>query len=856
MKLRIASFATRARHFESQRLVHQPVAQSAGKSLAEPALRPKAHTPRQCGDLRIHLVMLGLSVAAFVAGCGGGSSNNNVQTQTPTTYRIGGSISGLAGSGLVLQDNGGDNLPVTGNGTFLFATPVASGAAYSVTVLTQPSNPAQSCTVANGSGTANANVTTVQVTCATSGYTIGGTVSGLSGTGLVLQDDGGDNLSITGNGAFAFSSVVPTGAGYKVTVFAQPSNPAQNCTVSNGNGTANANVTNIVVNCTVDTYTIGGTVSGMAGTGLVLQDNGGDNLTVQVDGNFTFYTQIASGQTYDVTILTQPSSPAQTCTVANGSGTATANVTNVQVTCAAVGGNTIGGVVTGLTGTGLVLQNNGGDFLTVAADGAFTFSAGIATGDTYDVTVESQPYIPGQTCTVKNGTGTATADVTSVVVTCAYNATPVWGWLAGSDTNNASGTYGTQGTGAAANSPGARNFSVAWTDISGNLWLFGGTGRDSSGNSGDLNDLWKWSSGQWTWVSGSQSVGQAGSYGTEGTGSSSNYPGARSSAVGWTDASGNFWLFGGNDGSSSFFNDLWKRSGSQWTWVSGSQEFNKTGIYGTEGTAQSTNVPGARSEAATWTDGSGNLWLFGGSGYDSVGTLISGAVPQLNDLWKFTVATGQWTWMSGSNTAAKSGVYGTMGTAAATNVPGARAGACHWTDNAGNLWLFGGDGYDSAGTNGFLNDLWMYNPGAGQWTWVAGSSKANQPSVYGTEGTPASTNVPGARSQAACWIDAAGNFWVFGGNGTVTPSTASINLFDDLWEYSAGQWTWVGGSATAGEPGTYGPLDNFAPGNLPDARYPAAWWTDHLGDFWMFGGYAEYQTSVSSNMNDMWEYVP
>lgn len=83
-------------------------------------------------------------------------------------YTIGGSVTGLSGTGLVLQDNGADNLAISGNGPFTFATKINSGSAYSVTVMTQPSNPAQTCTVASGSGTASANVTTVAVSCTNS----------------------------------------------------------------------------------------------------------------------------------------------------------------------------------------------------------------------------------------------------------------------------------------------------------------------------------------------------------------------------------------------------------------------------------------------------------------------------------------------------------------------------------------------------------------------------------------------------------------------------------------------------------------------------------------------------------------
>ena len=81
-------------------------------------------------------------------------------------------------------------------------------------------------------------------------------------------------------------------------------------------------------------YTIGGTVSGLLGTGLVLQDNGGDDLSITSDGAFTFVTPVASGSTYTVTVSSDPTGPTQTCSVSNGTGTVGAtNVTNVTVTC-------------------------------------------------------------------------------------------------------------------------------------------------------------------------------------------------------------------------------------------------------------------------------------------------------------------------------------------------------------------------------------------------------------------------------------------------------------------------------------------------------------------------------------------
>jgi uncharacterized delta-60 repeat protein len=80
--------------------------------------------------------------------------------------------------------------------------------------------------------------------------------------------------------------------------------------------------------------TIGGSVDGLVGTGLVLQQNGGDDLAIRRDGTFTFATALADGSAYAVTVLTQPGSPAQTCSVDNGSGTVGgSDVADVHVIC-------------------------------------------------------------------------------------------------------------------------------------------------------------------------------------------------------------------------------------------------------------------------------------------------------------------------------------------------------------------------------------------------------------------------------------------------------------------------------------------------------------------------------------------
>ena len=160
------------------------------------------------------------------------------------------------------QDNGGDNLAITANGTFTFKTGIASGKTYGVTILTQPTNPSQVCAVTGGSGTASANVTSVQIACAVPNATISATVTGLSSPGLVLQNNGNDNLTINANGTFQFKNSV-TGT-YNVIVLTQPASPTEICTVASGSGTATAAAVTINVSCVLS-YTIGGTVNGLVG---------------------------------------------------------------------------------------------------------------------------------------------------------------------------------------------------------------------------------------------------------------------------------------------------------------------------------------------------------------------------------------------------------------------------------------------------------------------------------------------------------------------------------------------------------------------------------------------------------------
>ena len=263
-------------------------------------------------------------------GSGGGSGSGG-------PFTIGGTVIGLTGSGLVLQDNGGDDLTITNSGAFTFKTSIAGGGAYKVTVKTQPSTPSQNCSVTSANGTALANVANVQVTCGNI-FTIGGSISGLLGSGLVLQDNAADNLTIsgTGNVNFTFATPLSSGVTYAVTILTQPANPGQTCTVLNGTGTANTSITNVQVICSQPAFTIGGSVVGLvpgAGNTVELQDNAGDDLFVTGNTSFTFPTQVTNGGIYNVSVFLQPTSQPQPCNEFHYTGIAKANVSDVLVDC-------------------------------------------------------------------------------------------------------------------------------------------------------------------------------------------------------------------------------------------------------------------------------------------------------------------------------------------------------------------------------------------------------------------------------------------------------------------------------------------------------------------------------------------
>jgi hypothetical protein len=260
--------------------------------------------------------------------------------------------------------------------------------------------------------------------------TLGVWVTGLgSNKTLTLQNNGTENLSITANGGSTFAAQYVKGTNYAVTVSLQPT--AQLCKVVNGTGTITSDLTSLTVNC-VNTYTIGGTVTGLTlGKKFILTNNKTDPLTISANGNFVFKNPIVEGESYAASIGIQPTG--QKCVLSNGSGTnVMSNVSSINVNCD--GTYTVSGTVLGLNVPGLIIRMNGASKIIPSGATSFSFASSMTPGTAYAVTIAIQPT--GLKCTVSGGnTGTGAGvinntNITNVVINCNKTYT-VGGTLSG-----------------------------------------------------------------------------------------------------------------------------------------------------------------------------------------------------------------------------------------------------------------------------------------------------------------------------------------------------------------------------------------------------------------------------------------
>lgn len=193
----------------------------------------------------------GLAVACAIglAACGGGNDN----------LLLGGNVFGLTKPGLVVQNKGGPDLAIpAGSANFSFPEMISSDSDFEVTIKTQPTS--AKCEVVNGKGKSGAySILSVEIHCSTFSYDLGGTITGLDATGLVLINGSQKLVVPAGASKFTFteyladgttykSGRIPDGAPYGITIFQQPS--GRTCSIAGGTGTmGNAAKNDVAVTC-------------------------------------------------------------------------------------------------------------------------------------------------------------------------------------------------------------------------------------------------------------------------------------------------------------------------------------------------------------------------------------------------------------------------------------------------------------------------------------------------------------------------------------------------------------------------------------------------------------------------------
>lgn len=360
--------------------------------------------------------ILYLCCCFLLTSCG---ASNNVNKQT-TFYTVSGSVSGLKSDEFfVISNNTYNGIEINRNGNFTFTKAVAQNNDYDVQIVTQPTG--QICTISNGFGiNIDTNIVTVQITCSENNYYVSVTVEGLDANQkLTLTNNATNYLLINGNGSYTFPVPIAMDSQYNVVVLTQPNNEI--CTVNNGSGAGViANVNNITVLCSNDSYSIGGSVAGLENGQQVTIVNNGDikkAITLTTNTTFTFTPQTVFGGSYNVTVITQPKN--ETCSVNNSGGSGVvANINNITILCSN-DSYSIGGSVVGLeSGQQVTIKNNGdtAHAITLATNTTFTFTPQVIFGLDYNVTISTQPN--DSKCSVANGAGIVSGKVSSVLISC------------------------------------------------------------------------------------------------------------------------------------------------------------------------------------------------------------------------------------------------------------------------------------------------------------------------------------------------------------------------------------------------------------------------------------------------------
>jgi len=442
-------------------------------------------------------------IASFLilSACGGDSGGGR------TFYDISGSVSGYDGIGLTLKNTADSETPpqiITSNSTYTFPQGVsapgyAPGTAYSLSITQQPVFPnnsdtpraTQTCTFDSNhsttlSGTFNNNVY-ASISCVTNPQ-ISIVINGdndLAGN-LAVTEDGGTAISIpAGSTSKTLNAAVGVGDMWDVEIATLPTDPVQSCSfdpASPHSGivpAGGAQQITVSVICSAPNYLVKAVVTGLNGSGLVLQDTvNGQPVNVVANGSVTLDSGgLSVGSSYNVAVVSSPASPLQGCTAANANGTITNGDAIVVVHC--TGEYAISGVVSGLTENNyknLVLQltsdGNPPENVTLNVSGNFSFSTKVKSGSNYQVSVLTEPNLsnaqfsmPSRAvyCSVLNvgAKGIVNGPITNVGVSCI--ALPQYVSFTGFDPSSGAGVYAL----ASVDTSGALTSNQAVTTVAG-----------------------------------------------------------------------------------------------------------------------------------------------------------------------------------------------------------------------------------------------------------------------------------------------------------------------------------------------------------------------------------------------------
>ena len=338
-------------------------------------------------------------------------------------------------------------------------------------------------------------------------------------------------------------------------------------------------------------------------------------------------------------------------------------------------------------------------------------------------------------------------------------------------------------------------------------------------------------SGQWAWVNGDTVATSPGHYGIKGVADPANRPPGLYEAYNWTDANGNFWIYGGYNSISALCADMWMYNPftNLWTWMQGDSTRNVVPVRGTLGVPSPLNTPGSRNTGVSWVDTSGNFWLYGGFG---------NALAMTGDLWMFNTVTLEWTWMSGSTNTNTTGTL-VLGVPSTVNYPPSTVETtAGWVDNQNQLWFFGGMYTNTCCP---YDRVLRYSISTNEWTWMRGSANSQAPTFWGTMGVASPANNPGGRSVYAHWKDQNGNFWFANGYN-----------YAEVWKYDpvTNEWTWMAGSQVQFNMGNYVSYCDTTLGNTRShTEENKACYKDRNNQVWEFGGTT---ANTNYNLNDLW----